>query len=182
MNKDYPRYFKNKETKNVYKFISESEGNLHIVNDGTSRFPSDYSLRNLHSHVDSSMWEEVAASGASLLSEVDLFVPSNNTIPEYITCSDNPLENFKVLEVFSVVGENMPENSINVLCEYIDEKLPEDKTLSISSTAGYILGNYFFLTNISKESMKISDDNLSIMDNDDFHAYSKALHLYKKTH
>lgn len=63
---EYPKYFRNKETTNVYKFIALKEGKLHIVNDGVSRFPSDFAIINLYRHDETTVWEEVNSQGGSI--------------------------------------------------------------------------------------------------------------------
>ncbi len=68
----HPRYFKNVETGNVYKFTDGTTGCLHIVNDGVSRFPSDYAPRKLHTHTDPTTWTEVLSNGESLYSSEEV--------------------------------------------------------------------------------------------------------------
>lgn len=68
----HPRYFKNIITGNVYKFTSGTEGNLHIVNDGVSRFPSDYEPKVLRTHTDHTIWLEVMPDGSNLYANTEM--------------------------------------------------------------------------------------------------------------
>lgn len=185
VDENYPRWFKNRETKNVFEFTEEKKGKLHLVEDGVSRFPSDYAIRGLHTHKDSSSWEEVKQSGEPLFDMSDLGVSSPR--PRYIVSKSNSLELFKVLSVFSVVGKGAGENSIEVLCECIDEIPPLDhkpmseSILSIPMTAGRIIGDYIFLSNISREKMGVGDEELGVIDYNDFHAHETALNSYRET-
>ena len=55
----YPRYFQNIITGNIYRFVSERRGSLYKVMDGITRFPSDYSERDLYPCTDVANWVEV---------------------------------------------------------------------------------------------------------------------------